>query len=308
MKFRGKMNVAYVRQFHNVLTTMAKLSKSCVLRIDQENLYFITNEPGVVSGFSAWCQMESRSFFEEYVLEGVTEESPEIYLELQPVLMAQSLALLKTAKDSIEMVKMKLTRKRQQACLSFSIEMPSNRQCVHDIPVSPIPRRDWPEYAKPDYEKTVWNSVSLIFPDVKKLKHVVERYKNLGAYVNFEADQKGQFKMSLLSDRVTLSTLFKDLQVMKNPLTIRTDVEPVTLNIELKKLTALLGAETIGAKGCTAHFVREKILHISLVRENVTLEYYLPGILTGLSGDYRMSETNEQIQFVTTQQQRKSDC
>ena len=95
---------------------------------------------------------------------------------------------------------------------------------------------------------------------------------------------------------------------MKNPLTIRTDVEPVTLNIELKKLTALLGAETIGAKGCTAHFVREKILHISLVRENVTLEYYLPGILTGLSGDYRMSETNEQIQFVTTQQQRKSNC
>ena len=52
----------------------------------------------------------------------------------------------------------------------------------------------------------------MIFPDVRKLKHVVEKYKNLGNYVNFEADQKGQFKMSLLSDRCTLSTHFKDLQ------------------------------------------------------------------------------------------------
>ena len=115
-------------------------------------------------------------------------------------------------KDSIEMVKMKLTRKHQQACLSFVIQMPSNRQCVHDIPVSPIPRKDWSEYAKPDYEIVSGDFVSLVVPDVKKFKHIVERYKNLGPYVNFEADQNGQLKLSLLSDRVTLSTHFKDLQ------------------------------------------------------------------------------------------------
>jgi len=184
MKFRAKMNVAYVRPFYNVLSTMAKLSKSCALKLDQDYLYFIVHESGV-SGFSAWCQLEVKNFFEDYVLEGVTEDAPNIYLELKPEQMAQSLALLKTAKDSIVMVKMKLTRKHQQACLSFVIEMPCARQCVHDIPVSPIPRRDWTEYAKPEYEITVRDSVSLAFPDVKKLKHVVERYKNLGTYVNF---------------------------------------------------------------------------------------------------------------------------
>ena len=84
------------------------------------------------------------------------------------------------------------------------------------------------------------------------------------------------------------------LQVVKNPLAIRIDAEPVTLNIELKKLASLLGAETIGARGCTAHFIREKILHISLVRDDVSLEYYLPGVLTGMSGDYKMSLTREQ--------------
>ena len=40
--------------------------------------------------------------------------------------------------------------------------------------------------------------------------------------------------MSLLSDRVTLSTHFKELQVVKNPLAVINDAEPVTLNIELK--------------------------------------------------------------------------
>ena len=58
---------------------------------------------------------------------GVTEESPNIYLELQPAQLAQSLSMLKTAKDTIEMVKMKLTRKHQKACLQFVFEMPCNR-------------------------------------------------------------------------------------------------------------------------------------------------------------------------------------
>ena len=133
MKFRAKMNVAYVRQFHNVLATMARLSKICVVKLDQDYIYFITNESGV-SGSSVWCQLDGKNFFEEYVLEGVTEDAPYIFLEIQPGQMAQSLALLKTSKDSIQLVKVKLTRKHHQACLSFQIEMPYDRQCVHDVP------------------------------------------------------------------------------------------------------------------------------------------------------------------------------
>jgi len=277
MKFRAKMNVAYVRQFHNVLASMAKLSKICVLKLDQDFLYFISSESGV-SGFSVWCQLECKNFFEEYILDGVTEDAPYIYLEFQPGQMAQSLALLKTAKDSIQLVKMKLTRKHHQACLSFVIEMPCNRQCVHDIPVTPVPRKDWDEYAQPEYEVVSGHFVSLVLPDVKKLKHIVERYKNLGPYANFEADQKGQLRLSLLSDRVTLSTHFKELQVVKNPLAIINDSEPVTLNIELKKLASILGADQIGSRGCTAHFIRDKLLHICLNTDDVSLELYLPGV------------------------------
>lgn len=271
------MNVAYVRQFHNVLATMARLSKICVVKLDQDYIYFITSESGV-SGSSVWCQLDGKNFFEEYVLEGVTEDAPYIFLEIQPGQMAQSLALLKTSKDSIQLVKVKLTRKHHQACLSFQIEMPYDRQCVHDIPVTPVPRKDWSDYAQPEYEIVRGQFVSLIVPDVKKLKHIVERYKNLGPYVSFEANQKGRLTLSLLSDRVTLSTQFKELQVVKNPLAIQDDAEPVTINIELKKMASLLGADHIGSRRCTAHFVRDKLLHISLTTDDVSLEYYLPGV------------------------------
>ena len=68
------------------------------------------------------------------------------------------------------------------------------------------------------------------------------------------------------------------LKVVKNPMAVRNDAEPVTLNVELKKMASLLGADHIGSRGCTAHFIREKLLHISLIRDDVSLEYYLPGV------------------------------
>lgn len=266
-----------VRQFHNALSSMSKLTKQCALKLEQDYFYFIANDTGV-TGPSVWCQMETENFFEDYKLEGVTSDSPYIYLELSPGQMVQSLMLLKNAKDMLKTVKLKLTRKHEQACLSFNIEMASNRQCVHDIPVSPIPRKDWMDYSKPDYEIVSGHFVSLVLPDVKKLKHIVDRYKNLGPYVKFEASQRGQLGLSLLSDRVTLSTHFKELQVVKNPSAINEEAEPVTINIELKKLASALGADHIGSKGCVLHFVREKLLHVSLMTNNVCLDYFLPGV------------------------------
>merc|ERR1719510_2560805 len=195
---------------------MARLSKLCVFRLSQNHFYLIANDASIVDGATVvWCQMEQEHFFTEYILEGVTEADPDIYLELQPSQMAQTLTTLKSS-QSTKSVKIKLTRKHEQACLSFAIEMPSNRQCVHDIPVKPIPRRDWADFAEPTYDIVPENFVSLTLPCVKKLKHIVERYRNLGPYVKFEASQKGTLEMALISDKVKLSTHFKDLQVVRN--------------------------------------------------------------------------------------------
>lgn len=212
MKFRAKMSDAMaIRQFYNVLASMAKLTKSAVLRLTPDHFYFIASDKMLTEPL-AWCKMDRGNFFTEYILEGVTNEDPEIYLNLQPVQMVQTLAVLKSSNTAMRSLKVKLSRKHGEACLSFVMEMlPSMRQCVHDIPVSPIPRKMWSDYSEPTYDVNPDNFVSLVLPDVKKLKHITERYKNLGNSVRFEAGQTGQLELKLISDRVTLSTHFKDL-------------------------------------------------------------------------------------------------
>lgn len=279
MKFRAKMTDSLaIRQFYNVLASMAKLSKIAVLRLAQEHFYFIAADTGV-TGASIWCQMEHASFFTEYVLEGVTPEDPEIYLELHPMQMVQTLAVLKSSNTAIKSLKVKLSRKHGQACLSFVMEMmPSMRQCVHDIPVKPIPRKEWSDFSEPTYDVNSDDFVSLALPDVKKLKHITERYKNLGPYVRFEASQTGHLELKLISDKVTLSTHFKDLEVAKNKDAVISNAEPVLVSTDLKKLAMLLGADQIGPKRVVASFVREKLLHLCLLNDEISMQYYLPAI------------------------------
>ena len=74
-----------------------------------------------IGGASVWSKMSYDSFFSEYVQEGVTEEEPEIYLQIQPMMLVQSLGLLKSTHTAAKIVTVKLTRKHQQPCLSFII-------------------------------------------------------------------------------------------------------------------------------------------------------------------------------------------
>lgn len=97
-----------------------------------------------------WAELSQDHFFSEYVMTGVTEEQNEIYLEFDATMLARSLGSLRMTAKS---VKMKLTNKRQP-CLSLEIELPSlsieSRQCLHDVPVRVVPRREWQEHQAPN--------------------------------------------------------------------------------------------------------------------------------------------------------------
>ena len=104
MKFRAKMiDVAAIRKFYDILNTMAKLAKVCVLRLTATRVYFIINDlasgnnPSPMGGPCVWCDIDHTLFFQEYNLEGVTKEEDEIYLELEPNKLAQNLSVLKSA-------------------------------------------------------------------------------------------------------------------------------------------------------------------------------------------------------------------
>ena len=104
MKFRGRMiEVSAIRQFYDILNTMAKLAKVCVLRLTSTRLYFIVTDlsssgtASAMGGPCVWCDIDHSHFFQDYCLEGVTKEENEIYLELEPDKLARNLSVLKSS-------------------------------------------------------------------------------------------------------------------------------------------------------------------------------------------------------------------
>ena len=182
MKFRAKMTDHYaIKQFHNIMVSMTRLSKQCYLRLTKDSFYFIADDYSSIGGASVWCEMEYDKFFKECVQEGVTEDDPDIYIHLEPGPLTQTLAVLKTTNSSVKSLKIKLTRKEQIPCLSFTVEMsPSVRHCVQDVPIHLVPRKEWSDIAQPTYDLVRNEYISIIISDLKKLKYALDRYKNLG--------------------------------------------------------------------------------------------------------------------------------
>ena len=64
------------------MVSMTRLSKQCYLRLTKDSFYFIADDYSSIGGASVWCEMEYDKFFKECVQEGVTEEDPDIYIQV----------------------------------------------------------------------------------------------------------------------------------------------------------------------------------------------------------------------------------
>lgn len=123
------------------------MAKYCVLRLTPDELCFNVGDERIPV---LWAVLLQQHFFAEYIMNGVSEQENEIYLEFDASMFARSLNSLRAMARS---VKIKLTNKRQP-CLTFEIDLSTvsvdSRQCVHDVPVKLIPRKEWPEHKMPD--------------------------------------------------------------------------------------------------------------------------------------------------------------
>lgn len=71
----------YHKIFSDIVTTISKLSKECVLRLSDDKLYFIVCEDN--SGPAPpvlWCEMSPAVFFSDYQMIGIDDEHKDIYL------------------------------------------------------------------------------------------------------------------------------------------------------------------------------------------------------------------------------------
>lgn len=67
--------------FADIVNTISKLSKECVLRLSDEKIFFIVSEDN--SGPTPpvlWCEISQSNFFSEYQMIGIDEDHKDIYL------------------------------------------------------------------------------------------------------------------------------------------------------------------------------------------------------------------------------------
>ncbi|XP_078147560.1 checkpoint protein HUS1 isoform X2 [Centroberyx gerrardi] len=180
MKFRAKIiDIGCLNHFTRVVTTISKLTKTCVLRLTADNLFFVLSGKVANGGVSMWCELSQANFFDEYQMEGVSAEANEICLEVTPENLSRALKTVQNAKA----VKVKLTRKHCP-CLTVAAELPTlssiSRVVTHDLPVDVIPRRLWAEFKEPSMPDF---DVSIYLPPLKTMKNVVDRMKNLSNFL-----------------------------------------------------------------------------------------------------------------------------
>ena len=277
MKFRGKLSeISCIRQFANVITTITKLAKVCVLRINESHLYFILTEGS--GGPTVWAELAPTHFFTEFNMEGVSADKNEIYLEFQGDQLSKTLSSLKASQP--QSVKMKLTKKHSP-CLTFEIELMTStglsRSVVHDIPVSVVPRRLWSEYdepAMPDFH------VSIYLPQFKMLRTVVERMKNLTTNITISANREGSLSLSVETDVVSVETHFKDLgnPVVDQSAEVSSQSEFVSAMINIKKLNHFLWGDQVNPNKVVCNVVKDKMIHLFLLHDDVSIQYFIPAV------------------------------
>lgn len=281
MKFRGKITeIACIKQFINIVNTVAKMAKTSVLRITKDRLFFIINEGGGVGNSPGlWAELDQGHFFNEYHMEGVSETDNEIYLELQPDKLSKTLNSLKLS-QAARTLKIKLTR-RHTPCLTLEAELTTlsvhARLVVHDVPVLLIPRRQWHIYQEPEMPPF---EASIYLPPLRQLKHVVERMKSLSPYITISANRNGTFIVSVTNDNVDVSTHFKHLSMPVWDSQDNSDAnDPAELHsatVDIKKFALFLQGDQVNPTKAICNIVGSRVIQMFLLHDDVTFQYFLP--------------------------------
>ncbi|KAM3860281.1 checkpoint protein HUS1 [Diretmus argenteus] len=284
MKFRAKIiDIGCLNHFTRVVTTISKLTKTCVLRLTPDNLFFVLAGKVANGGVSMWCELSQANFFDEYNMEGVSAEANEICLEVTPENLSRALKTVHNAKA----LKIRLTKKHCP-CLTFAAELPTlssvSRVVTHDIPVEVVPRRLWEEFKEPDMPDF---DVSIYLPALKTMKNVVDRMKNLSNFLVIEANLNGEMNLKIETDLVSVTTHFKDLG---NPpwgdegsqgggqSQSRDPEAMVGARVDIRKLQQFLMGQQVNPSKAMCNIVRKRIIHLILLHEDVSLQYFIPAV------------------------------
>lgn len=262
-----------ITEFSNIVSTLAKNVKTCVLRLSPDKLCFVISEKGPLS-MNLWCELTQSNLFDEYRIDGKGDNN-EIYLQLNIDQMSQILKLSHNAQQ----IKIKLTKK-QGAFLSLEVSQPtgsgSTRNISHDIPVSIIPQRLWTEYQEPDMPDI---DVSIYLPPLKQLKSLLEKMKTLADYVTISANMNGELQLKIETDIVSVTTFYQKLtnHSFDTSSSCCHDDVLYSVRIDIRKLCQAIGGHFNPSK-VISNIVDRRGIQLFLLHEDMSLQYYIPAV------------------------------
>lgn len=277
MKFRAKLvDIGCIQQFIKILSTVSKICKSCTLCLSGGQLIFTQTERVASGGTNLWVEINQGDFFDEYRIEGKDDKN-EIYLE---VVNENLLRAMKSGQNA-QSIKIKLTKK-QTPCLTFEISLPSltthSRNVVHDVPVAVIPSRFWDDFQKPllpNYD------IKISIPQLKIIKNIVERLKNISGFMVISAKRNGELKFSVDTDEVIVTTHFKNMDVegdiVRNESEDEEDDE-IEARIDIQKLVTFLHVQQFNPTKAICALVHGQAVHMFLQCSDVMFQYFLPAM------------------------------
>uniref|UniRef100_A0A8C9PQ98 Checkpoint protein n=1 Tax=Spermophilus dauricus TaxID=99837 RepID=A0A8C9PQ98_SPEDA len=255
MKFSAKItNKGFIELFIQVSGTIAKLAKVCVLRVCQDKLCFGPTGPRATREARLWCEVMRGASFYQFNMEGVSEELNEIYLEL----ISEHLYRAVRSAGNAASLKIQLTNKRRP-CLTVAVELATRtghtHVMVHDLPVRAA---------------------------LKTVKSIVERMANMGDNVLVEANLNGKMNLSIETDIVSIKSYFKNLgNPLKSAHSVTQHRDPenmVQVRVENRKLLQFFEGQQINPKTALCNILSNTLLHLVLVHEDVSLQYFIPAL------------------------------
>lgn len=282
MQFRALMqDPEYMKEFQNIILTLSKLTKECVIDISQDKIYFIANEESGTTAPLVWVEIETVLYFPEFELKLQDADSrPHIMLAIAPSNLSRALTHLRSNARSCKMNLINI----QFSCLRVEIEVPSQTsnnttKTVHDVPVSVIPRSDWAYYQVPEKPQP---SLILNVPSNRLMRNIIDKVKNLSPTIIFYATSSGEMNLVAETEMATITTRYKHLEVTKigsahtNGSTGQIEA---SCSVDCKKASMFFTALQVPTLELSCGIDDDRLIHMEVdVRNGITIHSILPAV------------------------------
>lgn len=281
MKFKAVMiEGEYMREFQNILLTLSKLTKECVISIEKKNMHFIANEESGTTAPLVWVDIDTKLYFAEYRFELAVDSQTKVMLSVSPANLSRALATLRSNARQCKLKLMNL----QFPCLRIEVEVFSQnsdqtRQIKHDVPVVIIPRSEWNFYDLPEKPKS---KLVLNLPLNRRMRCLIDKMKNISPTIIFYATSGGEMNIVAETEMATITTRYTNLDIKElNPSNEERNKKQIeaSCSVDCKKTSILFSALHVPTGELACGIDNERLIHMEVnVRNGVAIHSILPAV------------------------------